>query len=382
MNNLHICINDFRNASRILKQATTISKIPKIKHVFIAALHSKKQNINYKISNKISLKRFKLKTKYLKKNLFLQLIKYTEYLIKILIFYKKKNIKIVNVHSLSLLPLGWLLKLIYGAKLIYDAHELETETNGLKGLRKKLSKLVERSFIHQVDHIFVVSENIADWYSENYKILRPTVLFNSPYEKHLKKNYYFRENFLLNKNQKVILYQGSLDPGRGIEKIISAFKKRVNDKVVIIFLGYGSLENKILLSSKKHKNIFFHKAVPPSVLLKYTSSADIGIALIENTCLSYNFCMPNKLFEYVMVGLPVIVSNVKEMSDFVNRNKIGVTLKSNSAFLINDTIDELLSSNLTTFKKNCKKISLSYSWKNQEKKMMHVYEKLLTRNND
>ena len=112
---------------------------------------------------------------------------------------------------------------------------------------------------YTVPFIFVVSENIADWYSENYKILRPTVLFNSPYEKHLKKNYYFGENFLLNKNQKVILYQGSLDPGRGIEKIISAFKKRVNDKVVIIFLGYGSLENKILLSSKKREHIFTFK---------------------------------------------------------------------------------------------------------------------------
>ena len=380
MNNLHICINEFRNASRILKQVTTASKISNIDLIFIAALHSKKNKTKEKISNKIFLNRFRLKTRFFKKNLFLQLIKYIEYSIRIIIFYRKKNIKIINIHSLSLLPLGFLLKFLYDAKLIYDTHELETETNGLKGLRKISSKLVESLFINKVDHIFVVSENIADWYHENYKILRPTVLFNSPHIKHLKKNNYLRKKFFLKKKQKIVLYQGSLQPGRGIEKIIHAFKKRTNNNVVIIFMGYGSLEKKILSVTKVYKNIFFHKAVSPSVLLKYTSSADIGIALIENTCLSYNFCMPNKLFEYVMAGLPVMVSNVKEMSDFVNKNKIGVVLKNDSAFLINDTMDKLLSSNLTTFKKNCKKIAFSYSWKNQEKKMMHAYEKLLIRN--
>ncbi|MDR9498526.1 MAG: glycosyltransferase family 4 protein [Hydrogenovibrio sp.] len=377
MNNLHISLTDFRNESRVLKQATTISSLSKIEHVYIAALHEADLKKQEDIADKISLKRFTLKTRSLSRDLLAQILKYFEFVFRILFFYKKKNIGIVNIHALGLLPLGYLLKLIYGAKLIYDTHELETETNGSRGFRKKLGKWIERLFIKKADHVFVVSENIADWYRDNYSIPRPTVVLNAPREQQVEKNDYFRDTFGLRKDQIIVLYQGGLAVGRGVDLLLEAFKKRTDDKVVMVFMGYGNLEEEIQAASKSYSTIFFHKAVSPNVLLSYTVSADVGISFIENTCLSYYYCMPNKLFEYAMAGLPVIVSNMKEMREFVESHQMGVVVKEDTVESLNEAIEQLLNMDLPLLKNNAKKAALNNSWAHQEVKMRTVYQTLL-----
>jgi glycosyltransferase involved in cell wall biosynthesis len=376
MNNLHISLTEFTHASRILKQTATICSLSEIEYIFIAALNKDKLQKEEKITDRILLKRFILKTRGLGKSLFPQILKYLEFIFRVFLFYKKKKINIVNIHSVDLLPLGYLLKLIYGAKLIYDTHELETEVDP-KGLRKKLSKWLEYLLIKKADHIFVVSENIADWYEQTYHIPRPTVLLNAPRVAHVNKTNYFKDTFHLRDDQIILLYQGGLAAGRGVDILLEAFKKNKNDKIVIIFMGYGELEKEIQSLSKSYNNIFFHKAVPTDVLLNYTASADVGIALIQNTCLSYNFCMPNKLFEYAMTGLPVIVSNVKEMSAFVKKYQMGVVVEDNTVASLNEAIERLLSMDLTALKQNAKKAALYNSWEHQEEKMQIVYQKLL-----
>jgi len=377
MNNLHISLTEFLNESRVLKQVKTISSFSKIEHIFIAALNKDKLQKEEKITDRILLKRFSLKTRGLSKSLFTQILKYFEFTVKVFFFYKKKNINIINIHTLALLPLGYLLKLIYGAKLIYDTHELETETNNLKGLRKKISKILEYLFIKKADHIFVVSENIAHWYEKTYNITRPTVLINAPQVAHVKKTNYFKDTFHLRDDQIIVLYQGRLTDGRGVDILLETFKKSTNDKIVIIFMGYGEFEKEIQSISKSYNNIFFHKAVPSDVVLNYTASADVGVTLIQNNCLSHNFCMPNKLFEYAMVGLPVIVSNVTEMSEFVKKYQMGIVVENNTVVSFKEAIEKLLSMNLSVLKNNSKKAALDNSWEKQEKKMQIIYRNLL-----
>lgn len=165
--------------------------------------------------------------------------------------------------------------------------------------------------------ILVVSESIADWYKEEYKIDRPSVVLNAPNRRKLKSNNYFCQQLDIREDQIILLYQGGLALGRGVHLILDAFKARGDDKLVVVFMGYGLLEADIIAAAKQHKNIYFFPAVSPRIVLEYTSSADLGISLIENTCLSYYYCMPNKIFEYAMAGLPVLVSNMKDMSKLV-----------------------------------------------------------------
>src|SRR5690606_6727838 len=128
--------------------------------------------------------------------------------VRVSFFYKRMNINVISVHSLGLLPLGVFLKKIYHAELVYDTHELETETNGLKGIRKKINKLLEKRLINNVDMTLVVSNSIADWYANEYGIQRPSVILNAPTHRELKANNHFREQLDIREDQIILLYQG------------------------------------------------------------------------------------------------------------------------------------------------------------------------------
>lgn len=373
MNNLHISLTDFRNESRVIKETNSIAKIDEIDHVYIAALHSEGLFGTESLNDKVTVNRFILKTRSLNKNLLTQLIKYIEFVFKVLFFYKRKHIKLINIHSLGLLPLGYLLKSIYGAKLIYDTHELESETNGSKGIRKNIAKLVERILIKKVDHVFVVSENIADWYKNTYNIQRPTVVLNAPKLSFPTKTNVFRDTLDIRSDQIIVLYQGGLSKGRGVGFLLSAFKQRHDDKVVILFMGYGELEDDIIKASKQSSRIYFHPAVSPDIVLDFTVSADVGISFIENTCLSYYYCMPNKLFEYAMASLPVIVSNMKEMREMVENYNMGLVVDDSNIESINDTIDCLLTKDLDVMRLNARNAAENHAWEIQEENMLAVY---------
>ncbi len=373
--NLHITLTDFRNESRLLKEAISLLNHRVVQKVYVAALHAEPLAVDQTYGERLIARRFKLASRQMPKDLVAQIVKYLEFCFSVFFYYKNKNIKIINIHSLGLLPLGVTLKFLYRAKLIYDAHELETEKNGDHGLRKKISKWVEKIFINQVDLTIVVSESIADWYRDTYSITRPPVILNAPDRRELIKTNHFRNDLGIREDQVILLYQGGLAKGRGVDLILNAFKARDDNKVVIVFMGYGSLAEKVKYFSSQHKNIFYYPAVSPEVVLEYTVSADLGISLIENTCLSYYYCMPNKLFEYAMAGLPVLVSNMKDMASLVNKYRMGEVIKDFSIAGINRALDEMLKCDLGGMKNNAYRAACDHSWDIQESKLIAAYRK-------
>jgi glycosyltransferase involved in cell wall biosynthesis len=143
-----------------------------------------------------------------------------------------------------------------------------------------------------------------------------------------------------------------------------------------VFMGYGELEELIKEYSKKYNNIYFHSAVSPDILLDYTSSADFGISMIEDTCLSYRYCLPNKLFEYIMAEIPVIVSNLYEMNRLVEKYNIGVVAKENNVDGLKRAIERALKLDKEVLKENIKKVKKIFNWENQEKVLLNVYKEL------
>lgn len=379
MNNLHISMAEFRHASRIIKETETINSLGLFGKVYIAALHSTDKPNQEFLNESIQLNRFNLKSKKLNKKIFSQLFKYIELYRVLFNFYKNENIKVINIHHLALLPIGFQLKRKLGAKLIYDAHELETESNTLSNskLRKTLAKLIERIFIYKVDEIIVVSDSIAKFYKEKYNIKKPTVILNTPKFNSPPKKDFFREKFDIPNDVKIFLYQGALEKGRGIDLILNTFKV-TKTKSVVVFMGYGSLKNKIIDFSYENKNIFFHEAVPPSNVLEYTISADFGLSLIENTCLSYYYCLPNKLFEYCMVGVPVLVSNMIEMKTTVNKNNLGFVINDMNIESLEKTIDKAFHSDYDLISNNCKSFSKNFSWEKQELTIKTLYKNIFS----
>lgn len=377
MSNLHISLTEFRNESRVLKETNSLLSHNIVPRVYIASLHADGLEDRKIYNENLILNRFSLISRKLGKNIFVQALKYIEFLVRVTIFYKKKDIRLINIHSIALLPLGAFLKILYKAKLVYDTHELETETDNHHGIRKKLVKFIEKKLIKSCDLVFVVSENIADWYAKEYKITRPVVVKNAPRLFEQRKTNHFRTDLDIKEDSAIVLYQGGLSEGRGVNLLLECFKGRADDKVVVVFMGYGELEKDIKSMSEIKDNIFFYPAVAPEIVLEYTSAADVGISFIENTCLSYYYCLPNKLFEYAMAGLPVIVSNMKEMRELVEYYDMGIVVNDDKISSMNEAIDKVLTSNLEQMKKNARRCAEQNAWEEQEIKMINEYKRVL-----
>jgi len=370
----NIVFNPFTNDSRVLKESISLSangyKVEVIAHGDEGLKEQERvkgvivKRLNY-------LNRKKTTSKFAK--------------LKIYLFWLKDVIKcvkefdILHCNDLNTLPIGFIIKKFFNKniKVVYDAHEYETETYALKGTSQKVAKIVEKYLINYVDATITVSESIADEYVKLYGIKKPYIVLNTPPYKEIEKKDIFRKKFGIKKEKMIFLYQGGLGKGRGIEVLLKTFKSLESSDAVIIFMGYGEYEKKIKKYAKEYENIYFHDAVSPDVLLDYTSSADFGISTIEDICLSYRYSLPNKMFEYIMADIGVIVSNLPEMKKVVKKSQVGVVAEENSINGLKQAIKKAIEMDKNSLRKNIKKAKKLYNWQNQEKVLLDVYKGLI-----
>lgn len=376
-NNLHIAMNSFNFGSRILKETASLVKSEWMQHVYIAALHENGLCENEDIDTRRSIWRARLKSRKWPRNLPIQILKYLEFSVKVIRYARPKKIEVVNIHSLALLPLGVFLKWVLGTKLVYDAHELETETYGLNGLRQAIARHAERILIKYADLVIVVGDAIKDWYRVKYGLSNIVTVLNCPEFQEPRRTKHLHLELGIPEEKKIVLYQGGLVRGRGIEQLLKAFSEYDDGKHVVVLMGYGELEPLIHEYADSHGNIYFQAAVAPTVVLQYTASADIGISYIDNSSLNDRWCLPNKLFEYIMAGLPVIVNNAPEMQRVVYENKIGIVMNELTPKSLKQAFDELARIDAGDLKDNLKSAALKYSWHNQERVMLDAYRRYL-----
>jgi glycosyltransferase involved in cell wall biosynthesis len=326
--NVHLYFTTFEFESRILKETKTIMESGLVDKVMVMALWKEGLKGEESFGSERSVVRLKPKFRGTR-NPLLRLAAYFQLWRSILKRFRREKITLVHAHSLNVLPIAASLKLLRGSKVLYDPHELETECNGLRGTQKALSKITERLFIKFADAVQVVGPEIARWYQDTYRLTNVFVVRNIPIRRDtptVVDENIFRNKFKIPKADLIFLYQGFFNRGRGIEIIVDAFRDAKPGRHVV-FLGYGPLESEVKSAASKHSNIHFHEAVAPPDLPRFTSGADVGLSIIQNTCLSYFYCLPNKVYEYVLAGLPVIVSDFPEMSNVVRELQCGWTVK-------------------------------------------------------
>jgi glycosyltransferase involved in cell wall biosynthesis len=328
MKNIHLTLTPFTNETRVIKESKSLIESGLISNITILALHEPKLLLFEEIDSNIFVRRLKLKSRNLGNSLLLKIIKYIEFLFLVVKFTFNFKPKILTIHSLVLLPVAIFIKLFFRTSIVYDCHELETETFLLVGFKKKLAKILEKYLIKYVDLVVVVSDNIEIWYRNEYSLNNIITVKNSPYRKTTKKSNILRTVFNLSDDKKIIIYVGGIIRGRGIEELLECFKNLQENNLVIIFMGYGELVNNVIEYQNKYTNIFYHPAVESLKVTEYASSADFGIAYIKNGCLNDQFCLPNKLFECLFSGIPMLVSNVPDMAKLINDYSVGFVLES------------------------------------------------------
>lgn len=282
---------------------------------------------------------------------------------------------IIHCNDTLVLPIGVIIKLFTKSKLVYDAHELESNRNGLSKNLGKATLIIEKLLWRFVDGLIIVSPSIQEWYIKNIGYKESVIVLNSPVFKSLPKvkTNYLRDRFLIPEDSKIFIYVGILCSGRGIDLILESFENLNNAHVV--FLGYGDYFEKLTELEKVYSNIHLHAAVKHQEVVEIVSSADVGLCLIENVSLSDYYCLPNKLFEYIFGGLPVLASNFPDISYIVEKYSLGVCVDLN-AESIKQGIDVFVS-NSSSF--NIEQDELNdLSWQKQEFNLINLYKNLFS----
>lgn len=377
MHNLHISLTEFRNESRVLKETASLLALGRFQSVAIAALHAEGLAKRETLDPRRELYRLRLKSRRLPARLPFQLLKFAEFCARVLGLALRQRPHVVNVHALSLLPLGVLLKLLFRARLVYDAHELETEVEGLRGLRQKLSRMVERLCMPAVDLTVTVGPMIRDWYSERYRIGNAVAVLNCPPFKDIESRGRLREELGIAPQQAIYLYQGALCAGRGIELLLESFEQADDDSAVLVCMGYGELADDIKRAAARCSRIYYFPAVPPTRVLEYTVSADAGFVLTgidDQQCLNNQFCLPNKLFEYAMAGVPMICSPMREMTALMAEYGIGVVISDATPAALGRAVQEIHAFDRDALRQRLAEFTRRFCWQAQETVMIDAYQ--------
>jgi len=380
-----VVYNFFVNDARVMREAKTLVKSGYVVTVF--ALYKKGLRRNEEMHgfkvNRIHLTFGKL-PQY---NIF-QILRYFEFILRCYLRTRKKDISICHCHDLEALPVGYLITRSNKCKLIYDSHELWGDPRYIFFSRPSYPKFVffiqrklEHFIMRRAHAIITVSDSIGGFIARENKVKRPYVIKNVHNLAKARKSNRIREKMgIIDDKRKIILYQGGINHGRGLENLIISMQWI--DHAVLVILGDGPVKENLEGLAIKHKvrnKVFFMKAVPPEEVLSYTCSADVGIVSAENMCLSYYYSLPNKLFEYLMAGLPVAVSDFPEMARIVRKYKVGEVFDPAKPQDIFRAINSLLNDQdkCEEYKLNIKKVNQKYNWENEEKKLLGIYKELL-----
>jgi glycosyltransferase involved in cell wall biosynthesis len=373
---LHISHTDIRFDSRILKEMKSLHTTSKYNMMGFGV----KENspIHKEPSVDLTVKSFQLITKRLK---FLPrpiryALMYFEILIKMIVPGILLKPKVIHCHDTLVLPIGVLIKLFTGAKLIYDAHELESQINAQPKILSKMTLWFERLSWGFVDVLICVSPSIIKWYEREFGPKENVLILNSPvFDLDVfqgNSNDYLRERFNIPANEKVFIYIGIIGTGRGVNLYLDIFKSK-DITSHIVFLGYGELVSTVKEYSDSYGNIHYLSPVVHHEVVRISKSADIGLAMIEAVSLSDYYCLPNKLFEYAFSSLFVIASDFPDMKQIVDEYDLGITCAVEKTALM-ELIKELSNKECSASKKDLYKLS----WQYQEELLLKAYDKIIT----
>ncbi len=291
------------------------------------------------------------------------------------------NPSVIAIRTLAYLATGVEVKKRTGAKLIYDIHELETETEGLGSKKKALYKFLERKFISSMDGAVVVADGIADWYRDTYSMPRPAVVRAVPdADQSLLGRFPESVKSLLNVPEAGLLfaYVGLLETGRQIQEILESFETAPQDKHVL-FLGMGSMEGVVQEAARKHTNIHFLSAVAPNEVVSRLEGIDVGIVGVGGGGLSHRFALPNKFFQPLFAGAPVIVPNRPEMAGLVQKLGCGWVL-SDAPNALQQQLAAITRTDVEEKRMRVPAAKAEFSWLKERETLVNAYARLVQTN--
>lgn len=378
--------NNFINDARVLREAKALAELDytvtiiakkELTEMKLKPVEEIEKNIVVNRPLKYELPQFltsKLKSSILSKHIPNALLMF-----KMIILGRRYKTDVYHSHDLNTLIQGIAsAKLrLKPKKLIYDSHEVQTSRThyNFNTIYK-----IEKFLLKFVDEVIVENETRRDYHYDLYKE-KPLAIHNYSelYNIDDYETYPLREKYHVADETKIVLYQGGMQEGRGLFKLLESFKDI--EGAVLFMIGDGKERNNLISKMKElnlEEKVIFIERVPYADLRKYTKAADIGIQFLENTNFNHYSASSNKLFEYLMAHVPVLGSKLPEIEKVIEGEGVGLTVEAGDTKALSEKLQKLIDDDdlRTYFKENTKVAKYKYNWEVDKTILQDLYEKL------
>lgn len=299
---------------------------------------------------------------------------YAELNIRLFLYLMTVKKGLLYANDLDTLLPNYLIARLRSVPLVYDSHEYFTEVPELidrPGVRKFWLRL-EQSIFPRLNNVITVNKKLAQIYSEAYNVpvsvIRNVPSISSPAN--------YAEKHLQNKKTDVLIYQGALNLGRGIELMIDCMAFLENCELLVIGRGDISSDLKKRVEAKQLADrVHFTGRIDPISLQEFTRKASLGLSLEEDLGLNYRYALPNKIFDYIHAGIPVVVSDLPVMGNFVLENKVGAVLTERNSKALAQLIVRVLSER-RSYDSFLRDAAVNYNWDKEKVKLLKLIENL------
>jgi glycosyltransferase involved in cell wall biosynthesis len=297
---------------------------------------------------------------------------YAEYNIRLFFYLLVRKYDLFYAVDLDTILPHIVISKLKNKPLLYDAHEYFPEVPEVVN-RKKIKKIwekIEKFSIPKANEVITVSNGIAEIFYNKYHV-NAFVVRNVP------KSYTCKT---LKSESPVILYQGSVNVHRGIEYLVQAMKY-LPENVTLWIIGDGDVFEVIqslVEIEQVSDRVKLMSKIPFEELPKYTCKAWVGVSIEENIGKSYRLALPNKLFDYIQAGVPVLVSNLPEMKKIVEHYQVGEILSNHQPHQIAEILNDMLF-NLSKRKQYAENLTIAkkeLTWENEQKILLNVLSRI------
>jgi glycosyltransferase involved in cell wall biosynthesis len=286
----------------------------------------------------------------------------------------------LHAHDLNTLPVAAALARRLRLPLTYDAHELYPEISTLSEREAATWSWLERRLAGRADHVLTVCDSIAGELEQRYGVRRPTVLLNCPVgdgSNGRPGHRTGRDPAGREEGEPIVLYQGGFALHRGLDTLVRAAHGL--DRGRIVLMGWGRLEEELrdlIAREKLGERVTIAPPVPPAEVVSSATLATIGVIPYEPVGLNNTYTTPNKLFDYMAAGLPVVASRLPELTRFVEGGEMGLSFTPGDPTALATALNEILADpeRYAQMRERAREAALRYTWERESPKLLALYE--------
>ncbi len=304
---------------------------------------------------------------------------YAEYNLRLFFYLLLHKADLLVSNDLDTLLPNFLTHKIKGIPIVYDTHEYYTGVPELvnRPFVRHFWERIEKWIFPRLKEVITVNDSIADLYSQEYGV-KLHVVRNIPPNREIRGTVTRKELGLPEDHHLVLLQGAGINIQRGAEEAIAAMQYL--DKTILLIIGGGDvipILHGIIQNLHMEKKVIFLPKQPFEGLFHYTKCADIGITLDKDTNINYRFSLPNKLFDYIHAGLPVLASPLPEIQKIIEKYSIGLMIESHDPKHIAEKIQIMLTDDRMrkVWKENLKKAAAELNWDNEKRTLLEIFRK-------